>query len=422
MKPEFPSSYPPALPELNNSHMVSLAFDPRRNQRLEYLGDALVDVAIYRSIHAQFVDHNVMPPPEILDLRSGTQLAHLSLLYGLQLHIYNPHRRRGVNPSLETMCDIFEAFVAAVALDCGFEETLRWLVLLLDPWVATYPRTGASTTTRLNTGYRACVYHFRVDAPAPHPSGVNMAALTAFGPGHVGLRRPDSLIMPDIPACTIDFPASYPPLPPPFLATDAQVLTDALTTEFCRLYFGGAVVGNERYRAFGYILWKAAICTVSYKRLPSAKAELLNEIGIECMEPAFSVHLGLMFHLNEYLRILRPVGEEDTRLASAAQAGDGFHALIAAVYLQRGWDIFIDWIDRLLSPWIVAAALGGFRLSTGAQLYREDVEKQRLQAAVAKAREAVLGRLKKLASDEVRRRSRDKCTREEYRPTRKHHR
>jgi dsRNA-specific ribonuclease len=44
-------------------------------------------------------------------------LAHLAVLYKLHTHEYLP--AGGETPSMERMCDVFEAFVAAVAVDFG---------------------------------------------------------------------------------------------------------------------------------------------------------------------------------------------------------------------------------------------------------------------------------------------------------------
>jgi hypothetical protein len=80
-------------------------------------------------------------------LSSRSQLAHLALLYDLHLHDLHPEQQYA-NPSLDKMRELFETFVAAVALDLGVSPgcfwcaplagipyTLSWLQDLVNPWV-----------------------------------------------------------------------------------------------------------------------------------------------------------------------------------------------------------------------------------------------------------------------------------------------
>ncbi|KAJ7183208.1 hypothetical protein C8R46DRAFT_1209368 [Mycena filopes] len=400
MVPPFPHPYPPPVPKLKSGALVALAFNFLRNKRLEWLGDIIVAAAIALSTHWFLVDYNVIPPATISEeLRSGTQLAHLTLLYGLQLHDRDPNPAVGsVNPGIATMCDVFEAFVAAVALDCGLVPTLEWLVKLFDPWVAEHCRRRPTGTlpAQIKNGYDSFLRYLRSQGAAPHPNGPNVGALAAFGPAHVGFPPRDtarSFIIPQITACTVEFPSSYPPFPPAFLPGDAQVLTDALTNHFCHLHFGDSVVGNERYRALGDILWRLALATVAFDRLPGVQSDVLNDIALECTDDVLLAHLGTMFRLNEHVRILRPVGAE-ARLASHSQTGHGFLALVAAIYLRRGWAPLIAWVGELMWPWIKAAAIGGFRLSRVAQSHRANRERQRLMSKSKQPKVKLRGRRK----------------------------
>ncbi|KAJ7496862.1 hypothetical protein FB451DRAFT_1386213 [Mycena latifolia] len=201
LHPVFPSGYPPPLilpHEEEVANLLSLAFTTRKNARLEWLGDALVAAAIALSARRHLPDCNTPSPPMIIEtLGNKMQLAHLGLLYGLQLHEVDPAHSGNRAPGKERMCDLFEAVVAAVALHSGFAYALEWLVALFDPWVVQYCATRESGTySALQRKYEGTIKMFHgAEVAELRFRGINFEALAAFGPERVGWSRssPDSV-------------------------------------------------------------------------------------------------------------------------------------------------------------------------------------------------------------------------------------
>lgn len=106
------------------------------NERLEYLGDAVVNLAISGAVYARHPDDDEGSlSARRAAIVSTTGLARLAGRLGLGEHLLLGHgeSRRGgrLRPSL--LASSFEALVGAVYLDLGWEPVCDWLVGLADP-------------------------------------------------------------------------------------------------------------------------------------------------------------------------------------------------------------------------------------------------------------------------------------------------
>ncbi|KAJ7357088.1 hypothetical protein DFH08DRAFT_850995 [Mycena albidolilacea] len=363
--------------------MLHEAFDKALNGRLEWLGDAVVGAAIVLSTSRLLSKPNHSMHQGILKaLGARSHLAHLALLYDLQLHDLHPELQSG-SPGIEKMCKLFETFVAAVAVDLGIPYALRWLQDLVDPWVVEYIAVHhASIPGRDMRRYQALVRENPELARVSADIGMNASAIAAFGPGSASRRRLACWRVAlnsqsSIDASKVHFDDAYPPRPPEFTCDDGQLLSNATTT-ICGGFwdFGDAAPGNDGHQWVGRNLIKLAITHICFKKLHSNPASELDGVRIECMDSALMNCFALMFQLDVHVRRWHPKGNASSAL-TASQCAAGFCALIAATYLRHGWDALMQWLDPLLSPWILAAGAGDFRASRAAESRRRELQEHR---------------------------------------------
>ncbi|KAF8122520.1 hypothetical protein K438DRAFT_1951156 [Mycena galopus ATCC 62051] len=98
----------------------------------------------------------------------------------------------------------------------------------------------------------------------------------------------------------------------------------------------------------GEDICKLAVIAVSIVKLPTAASELLDSVRLESKETYLMARLGLLLRLDRYLRILRPARNDAVGLAES-----------------------LLWLDKLFSPWILAAGHGWFRQSPAAENRRQ---------------------------------------------------
>ncbi|KAF8216054.1 hypothetical protein K438DRAFT_2008279 [Mycena galopus ATCC 62051] len=123
LPPVLPPTYPPPVHFSRDGASYAVAFDTRLNGRLEWLGDALVAFGIVLSLHRSLPDFNAPSHPDLVgDLKSGAQLAHLALLYSLQLHEKDPTPvvRKTVPESLSQITAIADGSPMSRTLCTGF--------------------------------------------------------------------------------------------------------------------------------------------------------------------------------------------------------------------------------------------------------------------------------------------------------------
>ncbi|KAF7365184.1 hypothetical protein MVEN_00390000 [Mycena venus] len=403
ISPEYPSD----LPAFTDVALLCTVFSSTQNKRLEWLGDAIVDVAITDSLHRHVSDPNARITNEVANLLwEENFLGHFALLYGLQLHcpVHAAKSRRTI-PSAGRMCDVFEAFVGAACLEFGGVRVLTWLADLFDPWVATLCASGlgvasSDVTSTIQSQYRWFSRAINdvpaVLLPLSWP-GEDVGAMNAFGPPRVGLWAAQmgcarTLLdsaprdWPPLDSTLVYLRDDYPPFPPEFHAKDAPALTAALTHVFCRLRFGPDVHFDQRYKWLGLHLCKAAITAIATEKLSSASAAELDDVRIECTNSALLARLGLLFGLNKYICRIRRADEQELPLLQLTQLERTFCAFVGVVYTQFGWAELLDWLDPLFWPWIQSAWEGRLRASKFAESRRQGRRRQQVVSEQAKIR------------------------------------
>jgi ribonuclease-3 len=109
------------------------------NERLEYLGDALLDFIVGELLYRRYPE---MDEGELTGLRAGiingTGLARLARRMELGQYVYlsRGEDERGGRERLGLLSDVFEALVAAIYLDRGLETATHFVLRLVEPEVA----------------------------------------------------------------------------------------------------------------------------------------------------------------------------------------------------------------------------------------------------------------------------------------------
>lgn len=114
-------------------------FALRSNERLEYLGDALLDFIVGEYLYQRYPE---MDEGELTGLRAGiingTGLARLARTLDLGRYVYlsRGEDERGGRERLGLLSDVFEALVAAIYLDRGLGTAREFVVSLVEREVA----------------------------------------------------------------------------------------------------------------------------------------------------------------------------------------------------------------------------------------------------------------------------------------------
>ena len=148
-----PAEYPP-LTELmlkighafSNSRLLEEAMTHRSysverglsydNQRLEFLGDAVLQIIITEHLYARYPGE---PEGQLTKMRSAlaqqSTLAMLAGLLGLQgyVRVGRGERRANGHERISTLCDAFEALAGAIYLDGGLLVANRCIEPLFEP-------------------------------------------------------------------------------------------------------------------------------------------------------------------------------------------------------------------------------------------------------------------------------------------------
>ncbi|KAJ7368409.1 hypothetical protein DFH08DRAFT_831339 [Mycena albidolilacea] len=398
--PSFPPGYPPDLDPFPDPSLLRRAFFKDSSKPLEWLGDALVGLAVSDSLHRHVPDCNKRATDDALTLLwDKNQLGHMALLYGLQCYRIVDRSVRSLPPGVDKMSDIFEAFVGAAALQFGCPTVLNWLATLFDPWVATACLTGcgvASGDAPSTVRSKFQRYWTPLDG-VPHAMvppawpGPNRAAMSAFGPARVrvcidarSLLQTTPLDWPPLDINQVDLPEEYPPWPPVFTDPDMPLLNAALTHVNCRLKFGADVPSNQRYKWLGQHLYRTVLTVIAVKTLSAVLVAELNDARVECTNPALLGRMALVFGLQRYVyQVRRANDSSETRLE---EMEGSFRALVGAVYVRFGWTELFKWLEPLLLPWIRAAVEGKFQQSKIASHHRQARQDQRDSMEAARRR------------------------------------
>ena len=109
------------------------------NERLEFLGDAVVNLALTEALYARHpADDEGILSARRAAIVSAAGLARLAARLGLGDHIYlgEGEAARGGRRRPSLLASSFEAVVGAIYLDLGWSATRDWLVELAAPEIA----------------------------------------------------------------------------------------------------------------------------------------------------------------------------------------------------------------------------------------------------------------------------------------------
>jgi ribonuclease-3 len=145
----------PALLELALTHR---SFGRPNNERLEFLGDALLDMVVAEMLYTA---HPHASEGEMTRLRSelvnGRQLAKLAraMQLGDALRMGSGELKSGGYRRDSILSDAFEAIIAAVYLDAGFEACQTFVRQQFDALIRAMPRSHKDAKTRLQEWLQA---------------------------------------------------------------------------------------------------------------------------------------------------------------------------------------------------------------------------------------------------------------------------
>jgi len=112
----------------------------RHNERLEFLGDAVLELCVTEVLFARFPD---APEGELTQLRSQlvneTSLAELARKLSLDVYVLvgKGEENQGGRERPALLSDVFEAVIGAIFLDAGYEAARAVLSRIFDPvWPA----------------------------------------------------------------------------------------------------------------------------------------------------------------------------------------------------------------------------------------------------------------------------------------------
>jgi ribonuclease-3 len=111
-------------------------FELPSNERLEYLGDALLDFVVGEYLYGRYPEMN---EGELTSLRAAlikaSALAQFARSMDLGQYVYLSHGEdeRGGRQRVGLLSDVFEALVAAIYLDRGLEKTREIILALVEP-------------------------------------------------------------------------------------------------------------------------------------------------------------------------------------------------------------------------------------------------------------------------------------------------
>lgn len=118
------------------------------NERLEFLGDAVLEVGVTDYLYRAFPDK---PEGQLAKLRSAVvstvSLGRLARRLGIgpRIKLGKGEERTGGHDKTSILADTTEALLGAVELSSGLPDALRLVHLLFDPLVDEADRSGAGT-------------------------------------------------------------------------------------------------------------------------------------------------------------------------------------------------------------------------------------------------------------------------------------
>lgn len=142
IKPLEPDMYKQALTHSSYAHEHSSA-SYAHNERLEFLGDAVLELAISESLYLRFPD---LPEGKLTRFRAGMvceeslfRLANV-LELGEYLRLGKGEAASGGRQRPSLLADALEALLGAIYLDLGFEAVRQVVAALFEPLFADFSR------------------------------------------------------------------------------------------------------------------------------------------------------------------------------------------------------------------------------------------------------------------------------------------
>jgi ribonuclease-3 len=128
------------------------------NERLEFLGDAVVALIVSEYCHMRFADQDEAFLTRLrMQLVSGETLGRLSVEVGLPSWVVLPLKNEAARSRVNVQEDAMEAFVGATFTDQGYESARAWFVAVMEAHldIADYVRRLYCSKDRLMTYCRA---------------------------------------------------------------------------------------------------------------------------------------------------------------------------------------------------------------------------------------------------------------------------
>jgi ribonuclease-3 len=120
-------------------------FELESNERLEYLGDALLDFVVGEYLYHRYPGMNEGKLTSLrASLINASALAQFARSMQLGRYVYLSHGEdeRGGRERVGLLADVFEALTAAVYLDRGLEETRSIVLALVEPEATRIVQSG----------------------------------------------------------------------------------------------------------------------------------------------------------------------------------------------------------------------------------------------------------------------------------------
>jgi ribonuclease III len=139
-----------------------------------------------------------------------------------------------------------------------------------------------------------------------------------------------------------------------YLFENVDLLNDALTHKSYANEAGGQLSDNQRLEFLGDAVLGVVVSGLLYEVLPTLSEGEMSKIRAFLVREESLREVARTFDLGRYLRLGR--GEEQTGGRDKASIlADAFEALVAAIYVDGGFDLASDFVDGIFRPVIEKA-------------------------------------------------------------------
>jgi ribonuclease-3 len=159
------------------------AGSPRDNQRLEFLGDGLLNFTVALLLHRERPDWQEGAMSKLRGMLVRTESLHeWALALGLERALQSAHPRKAPPMGSKPLADALEALLAAIFLDAqaaGEDATRRVRLLVEDRFLAPIRQANPESWIKMDPKTHLQETAARLGLPAPVYAQVDLA-----GPGH----------------------------------------------------------------------------------------------------------------------------------------------------------------------------------------------------------------------------------------------